>query len=252
MAGSFWNNWKGTAIPVQPSTVSTPNASGAYAGFKGTGTDTGGSVAADPYISDVLQMSDAQRLQLSQLLKNANYLNTVTSKYNKALGDAVTRAWTDLQIEAARSGRPSLSLRGFLEENASPTGGGVGGVASVPARSIYQYAPEQLGAKIQEIAVNLLGRDITEADKTAQWYKDLNKTLNKMVMQGTVSEPAKLVKNPKTGKMEKVSIQRPEVTTESISKTITTALEQADPISLERKKNLDFANWAFDKMGGRG
>lgn len=243
--GGFWNNWKGSAIPAQGGVISTPNASGAYAGFKGG--DTGDSVAADPYIADVLQMSDAQRLQLSQLLKNAGYIKVATPKYNKDLGDAVTRAWTDLQIEAARSGRPSLSLRGFLEENVAP----VQTAPSIPTRSIYEYAPEQLGAKIQEVAVNLLGRDITEADKAAQWYKDLNKTLNKMVAQGTVST-VKKVKNPKTGKLEKQSIQRPEVTSEGITQTISSALEQADPMSLERKKNLDFANWAFDKMGGRG
>ena len=60
----------------------------------------------------------------------------------------------------------------------------------------------------------------------------------------------KKVKNPKTGKVENVTIQKPEVTAESIQQTITGALEEADPTSLERRKNLDFANWAFKKMGG--
>jgi hypothetical protein len=124
--------------------------------------------------------------------------------------------------------------------------------APIPSRSIYEYAPEQLAAKIDDVAKSLLGRAITDADKSAEWYQDLNSTLNKMAMQGTVTEPTKKVKNPKTGKMETVSIQRPEVTSEGITQTITSALKEADPVSLERKQNLDFANWAFQKMGGRG
>lgn len=128
--------------------------------------------------------------------------------------------------------------------------GGTKTAAKVPSRSIYEYAPEQLAAKIDDVAQNLLGRAITDADKAASWYQNLNKTLNDMVMQGNVTEPTKKIKNPKTGKMENVTIQRPEVTTEKLQQTITSALTEADPASLERKKNLDFANWAFKKMGG--
>lgn len=127
--------------------------------------------------------------------------------------------------------------------------GGQKTAARLPSRSIYEYTPEQLGAKIDETAQKLLGRAITDADKSAGWYQDLNNALNKMVMQGTVTT-TKQVKNPKTGKMENVTIQKPEVTAEGLQQTITGALEQADPAALERKKNLDFANWAFKKMGG--
>lgn len=118
-------------------------------------------------------------------------------------------------------------------------------------RSIYQYSPEQLGAKIDEVAQSLLGRTITDADKQADWYSDLNKTLNKMVQKGTVST-TKQVRNPKTGKLELVSTQKPEVTTEAITQKITSALETADPESLERKKRIDFTSWLFGQMGGRG
>jgi len=127
--------------------------------------------------------------------------------------------------------------------------GGQKKTANLPSRSIYQYSPEQLGAKIDEVANSLLGRAITDVDKSAEWYQDLNNALNKMAMQGTVTT-TKQVKNPKTGKMENVTIQKPEVTTEAITQTITSALKEADPAALDRKKNLDFANWAFKKMGG--
>lgn len=241
--GAFWNNWKNQAIPVTGSTISSQNTSGAYSGWSGGATTN---LAVDPYVADVLSMSDKDRLAVSQMLKNAGYLRYTSSKYNKALGDAYSQAAMDWATEAARTGRTDLTLKSFLQENVIPS---QGSGPSLPSRSIYQYSPEQLGAKIDETAQSLLGRAITDADKSAQWYKDLNKALNKMVMQGTVTTTKK-VKNPKTGKMENVTIQKPEVTSESIGQKITGALSEADPISLERKNNLDFANWAFKKMGG--
>lgn len=242
--GAFWNNWKNQAIPTSGTTISSTRTSGAYGGFQGGAG--GNNVAVDPYIADVLSMSDKDRLAVSQLLKSAGYLKNTTSKYNKLLGDAYRDAANDWAVDAARTGRTNLTLKAFLQENAIP----ITGEAKIPSRSIYQYAPEQLASKIDEAAQNLLGRAITDADKEATWYKDLNSALNKMVMQGTVTEPTKKVRNPKTGKLENVSIQRPEVTAEAISQKITGALEEADPIALERKKNLEFANWAFKKMGG--
>lgn len=161
------------------------------------------------------------------------------------------RAIWDLSVDGASdwyatsNGKQKVTPEQYLNWYA----GGTKKAPSLPSRSIYQYAPEQLAAKIDETAQSLLGRAITDADKTAAWYQDLNSALNKMVMQGTVTT-TKQVKNPKTGKMENVTIQKPEVTTEALGQTITSALETADPAALERKKNLDFANWAFKKMGG--
>ena len=120
-----------------------------------------------------------------------------------------------------------------------------------PSRSIYQYTPEQLGAKIDEVAQNILGRTITATDKTAGWYQALNKTLNDMVQQGTVTT-TKLVKNPKTGQMENVTIQKPEVSTEGLTQKITGALESADPESLARKQRIDFTKWLYGQMGSNG
>lgn len=120
--GAFWNNWKGTAIPASGSTISSPNASGAYAGFKGT--EEGTSVAVDPFVTDILAMSDADRLAVSKLLVEAGYLKKATSKYNKTLGDAYSRASMEWTAEAARTGREGLTFRAFLQENAQPIEGG--------------------------------------------------------------------------------------------------------------------------------
>lgn len=148
------------------------------------------------------------------------------------------------------SGMSDAEIAAYEKSSSSSTSNTASKPApNYPTRSIYQYSPEQLGAKIDEVAQSLLGRAITDADKQAKWYKNLNKTLNEMVAQGTVTS-RKTVKNKKTGKMENVVIQKPEVSSEGLQQTITTALTAADPASLERKQNLEFANWAFKKMGG--
>lgn len=118
-------------------------------------------------------------------------------------------------------------------------------------RQVYQYSPEQIDADINDVAFKVLGREITDQDKSADWYKELTGAINKMVSKGTTTE-VKQVRNPKTGKLEQVVTQTPKFTKEKAEAAITEAVEIADPETLERKKNLDFANWAFEKMGGRG
>ena len=118
-------------------------------------------------------------------------------------------------------------------------------------RQIYNVTPEQIDADINDVAQKVLGRTITDNDKQADWYGDLVKGITKMAGRGTTTE-VKTVRNKKTGKLEQQVIQTPEVTKEAITERITGAVQAADPLSLERKKNLEFANWAFEKMGGRG
>lgn len=146
----------------------------------------------------------------------------------------------------------NLSIEDFVRSSAkfrtSTTGDGVKADLS---RSVYQYSPEQIDADINEVAQKVLGRTIVDADREADWYQDLTKGLNKMISKGTVTT-TNLVKNKKTGKLEQVTIQTPKFTKEKAAETIESAVTAADPISLERKQNLDFANWAFEKMGGRG
>jgi hypothetical protein len=51
---------------------------------------------------------------------------------------------------------------------------------------------------IDDVSQTLRGQGITEADKSAKWYKDLKKSIDNMISTGTVST-SKKVKNPKTG-----------------------------------------------------
>ena len=228
---SGWKNW----TTQGSSTVSTPNAP----------------IGVDPLIAELVKLGAEEILRISTLLKNAGYISSVTRKYNKALGDAYLRANQEWLAESARSGRPNLNLEAFLKENQVSTGDGAK-TPKVPTRQIYAASREQIDADVNEIALSRLGRQLTDVDRQADWYKDLIKTVKKMYNAGVLSEPSKIVKNKETGKMERIVKQTPQFSKEGITTAITEAVEAADPVSLERKKNLDFANWAFQKMGGRG
>lgn len=112
--GAFWNNWKNQALPSSGSTISNPQ--GGYTGFKGGQTG----VAVDPFAVALLNASPAEVKAVADLLVAAGYLKKSTSKYNKTLADAYSRANSDLAVDASRTGRASLTLREFLQENAIP------------------------------------------------------------------------------------------------------------------------------------
>jgi hypothetical protein len=116
--GAFFNNWKNSALPASGSTIS--NVQGGYAGYKGGQS----SVSGDPFAIDLLNSSPAQIKAIADLLVAAGYLKKTTNKYNKALADAYSNANSEAAFEASRSGRPALSTREFLIENAAPSDAG--------------------------------------------------------------------------------------------------------------------------------
>lgn len=246
--GAFWNNWKNTAIPASGGTISNPGAG--YAGFKGQagGTGSGGSVATDPYISDLLAMTPKQRLEVAKLLKAAKYIKTATSKYNKDLGDAYIQVNQELAVESARSGRPQLTLRQFLVENQQPASGT--GASNLPSRNIYQYTEADKIAMLNEVSQTLRGQDITPEDQSAKWYKDLKKSLDNMISTGTLSTTKK-VTNPKTGKLEIQTVQTPGFSKEQIAATAEKAIRKATPEEVARKERVDFTGWLFQTLGGK-
>ena len=201
-----------------------------------------------------LSVQDAKALYLTDQATRDSW-NALLKKNGISVDPIKARALWDTSVSGAsdwystsqgtQKVTPQQYLTWYLGGQKSGT------AANVPSRSIYQYTPEQLGAKIDDVAQNILGRAITDADKTASWYQSLNKTLNDMVMQGTVTT-TKQIKNAKTGQMENVTIQKPEVSTEGITQKITGALEAADPESLARKQRIDFTKWLYGQMGFSG
>jgi len=242
---SALGTWKTTGLPPSGSTV-TPSATNNNPGFKGG--DTGLFVTTDPYAVEALNMDPKKRLELSKLLVGARYLKKPTSKYSKTFADALIKASQDFAVEATRTGRPDLTIRSFLTENyQAPTG--TGG-PSLPSRSIYQYTEADKVAMLNEVSQSLRGQDITEADKSAKWYKDLKKSLDNMISTGTLSTTKK-VKNPKTGQLEVQTVQTPGFSKEQIAATAEKAIRKATPEEVARKERVDFTGWLFNTLGGK-
>jgi hypothetical protein len=247
MESGFFNNWKNTGLPPSGSTISNQGASNGNLGFKGG--QAGGTLTTDPYAVDVLNMPPKDRLALSKLLKDAGYIRTASSKYNKKLADAYIAASQDFATEAARTGRPTLTIRDFLIENKqAPTGTGTG-TPNLPSRSIYQYTEADRIKMLDEVSMTLRGQGITDADKSAKWYKDLKKSIDNMIATGTVST-SKKVKNPKTGQLEVQTVSTPGFSQEKVAATAERAIRQATPEEVARKERVDFTTWMFSTLGG--
>lgn len=117
------------------------------------------------------------------------------------------------------------------------------------ARAVYDYAPEQIAEDVDKIAQKVLGRTINDADKTASWYSDLIGAIDNIAKQGTTTT-VKDVRNPKTGKLERVTTQAPEFTTQAAAAKIESTLKNIAPEDAERKKRSDFMSWMFGQIGG--
>lgn len=155
---AFYNNWNMGALPPSGGVIS--NKSGAYAGFKGDTTGTTGDVTTDAYAIEVLNMSPEERLALSKLLKDAGYLRTTTSKYNKDLSSAYSTAAQDAQTEGAKTGRgATFTIKDFLLENRQE---GAGGAANTPYVTIA--SPSAAKDYINQTFQRELQRDASEAE----------------------------------------------------------------------------------------
>ena len=246
MESGFFNNWKNSGLPASGSTFSNPGAANGNVGFKGG--QAGANVAAEPAIVEILSMNPKDRLALSKLLVGARYLKKATSKYNKSLADAYTSAAQEAATEAQRTGRPTLTLRDFLVENVqAPTGTGAG---NIPSRSIYQYTEADRIKMIDDVSQTLRGQGVTDADKSAKWYKDLKKSIDNMIATGTVST-SKKVKNPKTGQLETQTISTPGFSQEQVATVAEKAIRKATPEDVARKERVDFTSWMFSALGGK-
>jgi hypothetical protein len=70
-----------------------------------------------------------------------------------------------------------------------------------------------------------------------------------MAAKGTVSQ-VKDVRNPKTGKLERITTQVPEFSKEAAAAKIESTLKNVAPEDAARKQRNDFASWMFGQIGG--
>jgi hypothetical protein len=202
-------------------------------------------------VPKITTIQEANSLYLNDPKVRSNWIKTM-NKYGLETGNPLIerKAWETAVAGASdwyttSGGTAQVTPEQYLQWWA----GGQRKEPAVPTRQVYQPTTDQIEADINALAAPSLGREITDADKSASWYKNLLKGVSELYGKGTVTT-VKEVKNPQTGKVEKLVTQTPGFSKEQVTEKITTTLEEADPISAERKKNLELANWAFKKMGG--
>jgi hypothetical protein len=180
----------------------------------------------------------------NDLKKNFGYKGPTDGTWSIAFQDAIGEAETTLA--SLPESLKTKDLRAFIANpGVQVTSSGVG--AGGPKTSIFKQATELTDAEIQEMvnksAINLLGREINDTDKTADWYKSLSKTIKTMAKQKTIT---KSVKDGSTTDQ----ITTPGYTTEKATQTIESGLKQAAPVDLARKERVDFTSWMFQQLGG--
>lgn len=178
-------------------------------------------------------------------------IETVTGrKYNdpNLVGAYVARLAENI-YQSDDAAAKQVSVEDYLRLAAQYRTSGAGKPKPDLSRSVYQYTPEQIGADVDKIAQEVLGRSINEADKAASWYTDLTKAISKMAAKGTVSQ-VKDVRNPVTGKLERITTQVPEFSKEAAAAKIESTLKNVSPEDVERKERSDFMSWMIGQIGG--
>ena len=116
--------------------------------------------------------------------------------------------------------------------------------ANLPTKQIYRYTTQQVSDMVDETAQGLVGRALNVDDKKQTWYKDLTKSINKMIEAGTVT------KTTTKGGM-KVVETTPGITKEGIAKAAETAITTNLTDDVDRKRRSDFATWLYTQIGGK-
>jgi hypothetical protein len=192
--------------------------------------------------------------KLQQALKDAKvYKGPVNGVFNAdALIDAATKAEIKLDKYASLDLKFTDRFEGYAElAKRGDVGDGLGLTKkNLPSRQIYQYTDADKQKMIDDVSVTLRGQGITDADKSAKWYKDLKKSIDNMISTGTLST-TKEVFNPVTKKMESRTITTPGFSAEKAAATAEKAIRQATPEDVARKERVDFTGWLFETLGGR-
>jgi hypothetical protein len=217
-----------------------------------TQSPTGGTYTVKPTTKDLTETTAQAKARYLTDAQLREKWNTTLRKNGFGTDPIQARALWDISVAGASdwyatsNGQQKITPEQYLGWYSS---GKKKKGPALPTRQVYQVTEDEIDADIDEILQRRAGRTLQDADRSEDWYNDLVSGINKLYNKGIVTTVQE-IKNPETGKVEKVVTQTPEFSKEEITKRITSAVEKADPLSVQRKQDLDFANWAFGKMGG--
>ena len=179
-------------------------------------------------------------------IRSALIANGLIGKNVKSIG-SVQSAWQQVVIGASTAQMDPYAYMGQLRA------GGFGqdtAAANLPQRQIYQYTDADRQKIIDDVSQSLRGQSVTEDDKKAKWYQDLDNSIKNMINTGTVTT-TKDVYNPNTKKTESKSITTPAFSQEQAAVAAETAIRKATPEDVARKERVDFTSWMLSSLGGK-
>jgi hypothetical protein len=202
----------------------------------------------------VRNMKPAQRKALITSLKNAGYNPpTVSEVYTDQLANEYLKAIQENSVRSRQFGE--ISFNEFLTEktieNNALKKSGTGLTTTVDTDvDIVRKTKGQIDQDISEIALKVLGRDISEEDKVEDWYQNLVNSIGKMYEKGTKTVTTATTRR---GDGSTVSgskrIVTPSVAEADIDALIERRLRKNDPESVGRKERLDFVSWMNKALG---
>ena len=190
------------------------------------------------------QLIDVQK----DLIKNFGWKGKADGRWSTSFQTAAQSA-AEARDRLPASLRKS-TLRDFLANPGDIDLGIKTSGAGIPTRSttttISRRTEGDINKDINDIALKVLGREITAEDKNADWYQGLVGSINKMIERGTTTTSI----TSGTGRGGRTEIT-PGFAQEDIEALIERRLKKADPESLARNERIDFISWMNQALGGR-
>ena len=218
-----------------------------------TQSPTGGTYTVKPSTKDLTETTaQAQARYLTDAQLREKW-NTALRKNGFGTDPIQARALWDISVAGASdwyatsNGQQKITPEQYLGWYSS---GKKKKGPALPTRQVYQVTEDEIDADIDEFLQKRAGRTLQDSDRDMGWYQDLVKSVSKLYNEGIVTT-VKEVKNPKTGKMEKVVTQTPGFSKEQIAEEITSTIEAEDPASVQRKQRIDNTKWLLSR-GGKG
>lgn len=202
----------------------------------------------------IVALGDAGRKTLAKELNKVYGLNLpMDGKYSPDLKAAYAKALQDRLIRSVDFGR-DISTAEFLRiaaKEGTYKGKGSGTTTTTDTDvDITRKTVGQVNQDIEEIAVKVLGRSISEEDKAEGWYDNLVNSINKMYEKGTKTVTNSTLRGG-DGKIVSGSkkVITPSVAEADIDALIERRLKKNDPESVGRKERIDFVSWMNKALG---
>lgn len=164
-----------------------------------------------------------------------------------SLGSWVGRLATNMikDEEVAKN----VTIESFLRAAAGAGAGAGGGASKLPTKQIYPKTPQQIADIIEQVSLSSRDKGISPEEMNESWYKNLTKSIEKMVQQGVTQKTY-------TKGGFKVTEQQVGFTEEKAQTAAAQAIAKAKPTDVQRQSDISFMDWVYqnapkDLVGGK-